>query len=105
MVQFQKGPRSKHEKPTAGSAWETWTVASADGVRCACVSWGINFLLTFETAPFFCKRPVLYVNLTKREADIQPLHMQGNMLLFVRLKPEYTFQYVLYQPILRQPKF
>jgi len=28
-------PRSKHEKRTAGSAWETWTVAAADGVRCA----------------------------------------------------------------------
>ena len=28
-------PRSKHEKRTAGSAGETWTVAAADGVRCA----------------------------------------------------------------------
>ena len=28
-------PRSKHEKRTAGSACETWTVAAADGVRCA----------------------------------------------------------------------
>jgi len=46
-------PRSKHEKRTAGSAWETWTVAAADGVRCARVRWEINFLLTFETAPFF----------------------------------------------------
>jgi len=51
-------PRSKHEKRTAGSAWETWTVAAADGVRCARVSWEINFLLTFETAPFFCVHPV-----------------------------------------------
>jgi len=47
-------PRSKHEKRTAGSAWETWTVAAADGVRCVRVRWEINFLLTFETAPFFC---------------------------------------------------
>jgi len=51
-------PRSKHEKQTAGSAWETWTVATADGVRCARVGWEINFLLTFETAPFFCVYPV-----------------------------------------------
>ena len=28
-------PRSKQEKRTAGSARETWTVAAADGVRCA----------------------------------------------------------------------
>ena len=28
-------PRSKREKRTAGSACETWTVAAADGVRCA----------------------------------------------------------------------
>ena len=28
-------PSSKHEKRTAGSARETWTVAAADGVRCA----------------------------------------------------------------------
>jgi len=35
-------PRSKHEKRTAGSAWETWTDATADGVGCACVSWQIS---------------------------------------------------------------
>ena len=35
-------------------AWETWTVAAADGLRCARVRWEINFLLTFEIAPFFC---------------------------------------------------
>ena len=29
-------------------AWKTWTVAAADGVRCACVRWEINLLLTFE---------------------------------------------------------
>ena len=38
--------------------WETWTVAAADGVRFARVRWEINFLLTFETAPFICKHPV-----------------------------------------------
>ena len=51
-------PRSKREKRTAGSAWETWTVAAADGVRCARVRWEINFLLTFENASFFCVFPV-----------------------------------------------
>jgi len=55
-------PRSKHEKRTAGSAWETWTVATADGVRCARVRWEINFLLTFESAPFVCVHPVYYVS-------------------------------------------
>jgi hypothetical protein len=40
------------------NAWETWTVAAADGVGCARVRWEINFLLTFETAPFFCVYPV-----------------------------------------------
>ena len=49
---------SKHEKQTAGSAQETWTVAAADGVCCARVRWEINFLLTFETTPFFCVYPV-----------------------------------------------
>ena len=51
-------PRSKHEKWTAGSPWETWTVAAADGVRCAGVRWEMHFLLTFETAQFFCVYPV-----------------------------------------------
>jgi len=51
-------PRIKREKRTAGSAWETWTVAAADCVHCARVRWVINFLLTFETAPFFCVYPV-----------------------------------------------
>ena len=37
---------------------ETWTVAAAEGVRFARVKWEINFLLIFETAPFFCKHPV-----------------------------------------------
>ena len=52
-------PHSEHEKRTTGSAWETWTVAAADGVRCARVRWEINFLLTFETAQFFCVYHVL----------------------------------------------
>ena len=34
------------------------TVAAADGVRYAHVRWEINFLLTFETAPFVCEHPV-----------------------------------------------
>ena len=58
---------SKHQKRTAVSAWETWTVAAADGVRCARVRWEINFLLTFETAPFFCVYPAyvyLFLNYT-----------------------------------------
>jgi hypothetical protein len=38
--------------------WETWTVATADGVCCAGVSWEINFLLTFETTPFICVHSV-----------------------------------------------
>ena len=52
-------PRSKHERRTAGSAWETWTVAAVDGERCARVRWEINFLLIFETALFFSVYPVL----------------------------------------------
>jgi hypothetical protein len=39
-------------------AWETWTVAAADGVGCARVSWKVNFLWIFETGPFFCVYPV-----------------------------------------------
>ena len=38
---------------------KTWTVAAAGGVRCARVRREINFLLTFETAPFFCVHSVL----------------------------------------------
>ena len=43
---------------TAGSACETWTVAAADGVGFARVRWEINFLLTFEIAPFISKHTV-----------------------------------------------
>ena len=56
---FGNWPRSKQEKRPTGSAWETWTVAAVDGVRYARLRWEINFLLTFETAPFFCVYPVL----------------------------------------------
>jgi len=55
---FGNWPRSKHEKRTAGSAWETWTVGAADGVRCARVRCGIDFLFTFEIASFFYVYPV-----------------------------------------------
>jgi len=37
---------------------ETLTVAAADGVSCARVRREINFLFTFETAPFVCVYPV-----------------------------------------------
>ena len=61
--------RSKHEKRNAGSACETWTVVAADGVCFARVRWEINFLLTFEIAPFICKRTVyliLWLNVVVR---------------------------------------
>ena len=45
---------------TVINVWETWTVAAAGGVSCARVRWEINFLLTFEIAPFFCVYPVRY---------------------------------------------
>jgi len=51
-------PLSKHEKRTAGSTWETWRAAAADGVRCVRVRWEIQFFLTFETALFFSVYPV-----------------------------------------------
>jgi hypothetical protein len=51
-------PRNKHEKRTAGSVRETWTVAAADGVRWARERREINCLLTFETVQFFCVYPV-----------------------------------------------
>jgi len=60
ILQTGLRPRSKHEKRTAGSAWETWTFAAADDVCCARVRREINFLLTFETAPFFCVYPVFW---------------------------------------------
>ena len=51
-------PRSKNQKRTGGSARKTRTAAAADGVRFARVRWEINFLLTFETQTFICKRTV-----------------------------------------------
>ena len=65
-------PRSKQEKQTAGNAWETWTVAAADGVGCALVRWEINFLFTFETAPFFYVYPVLH-NVVGKAASFHQL--------------------------------
>ena len=55
---WPRSPAVSTSERTAGSAWETWTVAAANGVRFASVMWEINFLLTFETAPFICKHPV-----------------------------------------------
>jgi hypothetical protein len=60
--------RSKHEKWTAGSAWETWTVSVADSVCCIRVGWEITFLITFEVAPFFCVRRVLWYGIWNRIA-------------------------------------
>ena len=55
---WPRSPVVSTSERTAGSAWETWTVSAADGVRFARVRWEINFLLTFETAPFICKHSV-----------------------------------------------
>ena len=59
---WPRDPAVSTSERTAGSAWETWTVAAAEGVRYARVRWEINFLLTFETAPFFCVYPVFCVS-------------------------------------------
>ena len=53
-------PCSKHEKRTAGSACETWTVAAADGVTLWPCKVRNKFLVNFETAPFICKHTVFY---------------------------------------------
>ena len=58
LVNWPRIPAVRTSERTAGSAWETWTVSAADGVRFARVRREINFLLTFETAPFICKHPV-----------------------------------------------
>ena len=55
---WPRGPAVSTSERTTGSAWETWTVAAADGVGFALVRWEINFLLTLETASFFCVYPV-----------------------------------------------
>jgi hypothetical protein len=148
-------PLSKHEKRTAGSAWETWTVAAADGVRCAhgasflnralqlycctvitdldpsirstqkalfllrhhlwnwprcpsvrmrsellvmheklgqfplltvyvCarVRWEINFLLTFETAPFFCEHTVFINTVRDVLTSCVPSRILSKMIPF-----------------------
>ena len=41
------------------------------GVRCARVRWEISFLLTFETAPFFCKHSV-FIDASVRAACLFP---------------------------------
>ena len=54
------------------NTWETWTVSAADGVHCACVRWEIHFLLSFETAPFFCVYPVcmcIYIYIYIKEEE------------------------------------
>ena len=80
-------PRIKHEKRTAGSAWETWTVAVADGVRFARVRWEINFLLIFETAPFFCKHPVYKPRCTViRSADENRICRAIKSVLWIGIK-------------------
>ena len=58
FTRWRRSPAVSTSERTAGSAWETWTVAATNGVRFARVRWEINFLLTFETAPFICKHPV-----------------------------------------------
>ena len=55
---WPRSPAVSMSERTPGSAWETWTVAAANGVRFARVRWEINFLLTSETSPFICKHPV-----------------------------------------------
>ena len=80
-------PRIKHEKRTAGSTWETWTVAAANGVCCARVRWEINFLLTFETAPFFCVYPVYcYFVFLKRKICLEFVQLCN--IVFVSTKYE-----------------
>ena len=59
LVNWPRSPAVSTSERTAGSAWETWTVAAANGVRFAREKWETNFLLTFETAPFICKHTVL----------------------------------------------
>ena len=53
-------PRSVHEKQTVGSAWETWTVAAADGVSCARVRWETNFFNFWNRTILLCI-PCIYI--------------------------------------------
>ena len=59
---WPRGPAVSMTSELLVSHEKTWTVAAADCVGCARVSWEINFLLTFETAPFFCVYPVYIGN-------------------------------------------
>ena len=72
-----RSPAVSTSERTAGSAWETWTVAAADGVRFARVRWEMNFLLTFETAPLICKHPVY--------SEFTPLFRQDNVRTLKKL--------------------
>ena len=89
-------PRSKQEKRTAGSVWETWTVAAADGVSCARVRSEINFLLTFETAPFFCAYPVqggpMVIQSPKRLELDRPQHDWPMVGVIARQHPSAKFK-------------
>jgi hypothetical protein len=59
-------PRSKHEKRTASSAWETSTFPLLT-VRCARVKWTIISLSTFENSHSF--KYTLYINLRLLERN------------------------------------
>ena len=82
-VSFVRGLEKTHAASflnrTAGSAWETWTFAAADDVRCARLRWQINFLLTFETAPFFCVYPVLHFLSTGCTIHVGPWPSSGSI--------------------------
>jgi hypothetical protein len=52
-----RDPRCTHWRIII-NAWGSWTVSAADSVCCARAGWEIYFLITFETAPFFCSCPV-----------------------------------------------
>jgi hypothetical protein len=75
------------------NAWETWTVAAIDGVCCARVRWEINFLLTFETAPFFCVYPVYLLS---------PLSLQ--LILLQVLKFVIKLKFELFSSVINSRK-
>ena len=62
------------------------TVAAADGVRCARVRWEINFLLTFETAPFFCVYPVYFCRKGVKSCRYCTENVRGHCAKFTRRK-------------------
>ena len=49
--------------------WGIWTIAASGVVRCARVRWEINYMLTFETAPFFCVHPVYILFISRAFVD------------------------------------